>query len=539
MLRTPQPLGIARMLVERQKPLKSGPRPLLVLARRVERAAPIGLVHRQMPCGIMVGGTRRSSGITLAAEKLGGGEQRRDEKGFGRRPRMPGRIGDPPCGEVAGTAQEGLPSGRIVAARPAGRADRQREIVHRLPHRNRIGRRPALRSDIVPHAKPLPVERRPRQEIERPLHHRVHTDRIDPERTEMLEEITRRGGLSAPPHHDRPPRRGIHVESSDRTLVDPARTRHEAFRRHDLLEARQPLARKRRIQLQRPMDRPPESCTAQWRGIDRQPELLLDHRPRSNGQVLTGQLQTPLLERFAGPRTTIVADRSRQQQQFGMPVRLPHAERPPVIRITRIGERAGQRKERCCRATFAAFDLERSERHRIAVFFEKGELAGPAFVTHDIVGRIARTRRIAVVEDPRQKRPHRTWGQLPPDTERHRIERRTFRPLVTTDAMQQIVLDAVSVAQQPPAAAAGQFARKDRPLARPFACHGTYMPPLGRSPVAPCRSDRPQPLRRRRHDELATEGRNRRNRARLRSEAKRRAARTKNKPGKARGRIFS
>lgn len=167
----------------------------------------------------------------------------------------------------------------------------------------------------------------------------------------MLEEITRRGGLSAPPHHDRPPRRGIHVESSDRTLVDPARTRHEAFRRHDLLEARQPLARKRRIQLQRPMDRPPESCTAQWRGIDRQPELLLDHRPRSNGQVLTGQLQTPLLERFAGPRTTIVADRSRQQQQFGMPVRLPHAERPPVIRITRIGERAGQRKERCCRAT--------------------------------------------------------------------------------------------------------------------------------------------------------------------------------------------
>ena len=77
MLRTPQPLGIARMLVERQKPLKSGPRPLLVLARRVERAAPIGLVHRQMPCGIMVGGTRRSSGITLAAEKLGGGEQRR------------------------------------------------------------------------------------------------------------------------------------------------------------------------------------------------------------------------------------------------------------------------------------------------------------------------------------------------------------------------------------------------------------------------------------------------------------------------------
>ena len=37
-----------------------------------------------MPCGIMVGGTRRSSGITLAAEKLGGGEQRRDEKGFGR-----------------------------------------------------------------------------------------------------------------------------------------------------------------------------------------------------------------------------------------------------------------------------------------------------------------------------------------------------------------------------------------------------------------------------------------------------------------------
>lgn len=303
---------------------------------------------------------------------------------------MPGRIGDPPCGEVAGTVQEGLPSGRIVAARPAGRADRQREIVHRLPHRNRIGRRPALRSDIVPHAKPLPVERRPRQEIERPLHHRMHTDRIDPERTEMLEEITRRGGLSAPPHHDRPPRRGIHVESRDRTLVDPARTHHEAFRRHDLLEARQPLARKRRIQLQRPMDRPPESCTAQWRGIDRQPELLLDHRPRSNGQVLTGQLQTPLLERFAGPRTTIVADRSRQQQQFGMPVRLPHAERPPVIRITRIGERAGQRKERCCRATFAAFDLERSERHRIAVFFEKGELAGPAFVTHDIVGRIAR-----------------------------------------------------------------------------------------------------------------------------------------------------
>ena len=174
-----------------------------------------------------------------------------------------------------------------------------------------------------------------------------------------------------------------------------------------------------------------------------------------------------------------------------------------MIRITRIGERAGQRKERCCRATFAAFDLERSERHRIAVFFEKGELAGPAFITHDIVGRIARARRIAVVEDPRQKRPHRTWGQLPPDTERHRIEHRTFRPLVTTDAMQQIVLDAVSVAQQPPAAAAGQFARKDRPLARPFACHGTYMPPLGRSPVAPCRSDRPQPLRRRRHDELA------------------------------------
>ena len=37
MLRTPQPLGIARMLVERQKPLKSGPRPLLVLARRVEQ----------------------------------------------------------------------------------------------------------------------------------------------------------------------------------------------------------------------------------------------------------------------------------------------------------------------------------------------------------------------------------------------------------------------------------------------------------------------------------------------------------------------
>ena len=137
------------------------------------------------------------------------------------------------------------------------------------------------------------------------------------------------------------------------------------------------------------------------------------------------------------------------------------------------------------------------------MFFEKGELAGPAFITHDIVGRIARARRIAVVEDPRQKRPHRTWGQLPPDTERHRIEHRTFRPLVTTDAMQQIVLDAVSVAQQPPAAAAGQFARKDRPLARPFACHGTYMPPLGRSPVAPCRSDRPQPLRRRRHDELA------------------------------------
>ncbi|WP_304007637.1 MATE family efflux transporter, partial [Desulfovibrio piger] len=188
----------------------------------------------------------------MMAHLVGGGEQRRDEKGFGRRPRMPGRIGDPPCGEVAGTAQEGLPSGRIVAARPAGRADRQREIVHRLPHRNRIGRRPALRSDIVPHAKPLPVERRPRQEIERPLHHRVHTDRIDPERTEMLEEITRRGGLSAPPHHDRPPRRGIHVESSDRTLVDPARTRHEAFRRHDLLEARQPLARKRRIQLQPP-----------------------------------------------------------------------------------------------------------------------------------------------------------------------------------------------------------------------------------------------------------------------------------------------
>ena len=26
-----------------------------------------------MPCGIMVGGTRRGSGITLAAEKLGGG----------------------------------------------------------------------------------------------------------------------------------------------------------------------------------------------------------------------------------------------------------------------------------------------------------------------------------------------------------------------------------------------------------------------------------------------------------------------------------
>ena len=310
----------------------------------------------------------------------------------------------------------------------------------------------------------------------------------------MLEEITRRGGLSAPPHHDRPPRRGIHVESSDRTLVDPARTRHEAFRRHDLLEARQPLARKRRIQLQRPMDRPPESCTAQWRGIDRQPELLLDHRPRSNGQVLTGQLQTPLLERFAGPRTTIVADRSRQQQQFGMPVRLPHAERPPVIRITRIGERAGQRKERRCRATFAAFDLERSERHRIAVFFEKGELAGPAFVTHDIVGRIARARRIAVVEDPRQKRPHRTWGQLPPDTERHRIERRTFRPLVTTDAMQQIVLDAVSVAQQPPAAAAGQFAtaRGWEELSALLLAYDA----LG----YPCTL---APLRRRRHDELA------------------------------------
>ena len=386
------------------------PTPLLVLARRVERAAPVGLVHRQMPCGIMVGGTRRGSGITLAAEKLGGGEQRRDEKRLRpstadarpdrrpavRRSRRHG-AGRPPIGPYR-SRPSGGPSGSPARNCTSPAPSKPDRATTSIAKRHRTAR------------ETLPVERRPRQEIERPLHHRVHTDRIDPERTEMLEEITRRGGLSAPPHHDRPPRRGIHVESSDRTLVDPARTRHEAFRRHDLLEARQPLARKRRIQLQRPMDRPPESCTAQWRGIDRQPELLLDHRPRSNGQVLTGQLQTPLLERFAGPRTTIVADRSRQQQQFGTPVRLPHAERPPVIRITRIGERAGQRKERCCRATFAAFDLERSERHRIAVFFEKGELAGPAFITHDIVGRIARARRIAVIEDPRQKRPHRTWG---------------------------------------------------------------------------------------------------------------------------------
>ena len=78
----------------------------------------------------------------------------------------------------------------------------------------------------------------------------------------------------------------------------------------------------------------------------------------------------------------------------------------------------------------------------------KGELAGPTFITHDIVGRIARARRIAVVEDPRQKKAAPDMGAAPPDTERHRIERRTFRPLVTTDAMQQIVLDAVSVAQR-------------------------------------------------------------------------------------------
>ena len=84
MLRTLQPLGIMRMLVERQKPLKSGPRTLLVLARRIERAAPIGLVHRQMPRSIMVGGTHRGSGIAFAVEQFGGHEQRSNEKGLGR-----------------------------------------------------------------------------------------------------------------------------------------------------------------------------------------------------------------------------------------------------------------------------------------------------------------------------------------------------------------------------------------------------------------------------------------------------------------------
>lgn len=155
--------------------------------------------------------------------------------------------------EVAGTAQERLPLRRVVTARAACRADRQREVVHRLPHRDRIGRRPALRGHVVPHAKPLLVEGCLRQEVERPLHHGAHLVGPDPDRPEMLEEIARRGRLSAPPHHDGPTRLGIHVEAGDRPFVDPARARHKVLRSQYLVVRRQPLAREGGVERQRPM----------------------------------------------------------------------------------------------------------------------------------------------------------------------------------------------------------------------------------------------------------------------------------------------
>ncbi len=69
--------------------------------------------------------------------------------------------------------------------------------------------------------------------------------------------------------------------------------------------------------------------------------------------------------------------------------------------------------------------------------------------------------------------------------------------------MQHVALDAVGVAQQPAAAAAGQFACEDRPLPDALARRGMHMPPVVGSAAAPAQGDRPQPLGRGRHVQAA------------------------------------
>ena len=160
---------------------------------------------------------------------------------------MPGRIGDPPCGEVAGTAQRKPPIGPY-RSRPSGgpSGSPARNCTSPAPSKPDRATTSIAKRHRTARETPSPSKgARVRKSSDRCTIACIPTVSTPPSAPEMLEEITRRGGLSAPPHHDRPPRRGIHVESSDRTLVDPARTRHEAFRRHDLLEARQPLARKK------------------------------------------------------------------------------------------------------------------------------------------------------------------------------------------------------------------------------------------------------------------------------------------------------